>query len=237
MSYRHWFSFGSWSASVEASRARPELSAGFWLSEEGGVTLHVRCPFWLSLTVTPPWPWRAGWGFMRSTGAGIAWDGDIGGGSLRVWAEVGHDDSGPGRRGRRWSVDLVDVVLGHAKYEQVEHGVSPVMVEMPEGFYDARVTIARVRWKRPRWFARWYWRNSIEIAQGGLPFPGKGENSWDCDDDATHAVTFAVTREPASAYKTAHDAAMDALRTRAKRGGLNWKPARGWHPDVVARSA
>lgn len=58
-----------------------------------------------------------------------------------------------------------------------------VLVPMPEGAY--RGTIREQRFIRSYRFGITkaqvsYW---LEIERGGLPFSGKGENSWDCGDD------------------------------------------------------
>ena len=97
---------------------------------------------------------------------------------------------------------------------------------MPEGKYPAHVKRERRTWKRPRWFTplvRGYWDVDVE---SGIPVPGKGENSWDCDDDAIFASSFSVNKAE-TAYMAGKCVAMDALRpaigTRALVG-YRWRP-------------
>jgi hypothetical protein len=120
--------------------------------------------------------------------------------------------------GWRWSVDLRDAIFGRSVVEKRDAETSQVEVLMPEGRYPATVTVERWRWKRPRWpWARWYWRASIDIP-GGIGVAGKGENSWDCGDDATFGCTFAVRDDKPSAGAVAHDMAGSVMRGREKYG-------------------
>jgi hypothetical protein len=71
---------------------------------------------------------------------------------------------------------------------------------MPEGKYPAHVKRERRTWKRPRWFTplvREYWDVDVE---SGIRVPGKGENSWDCDDDAIFASSFSVNKAEARTW-------------------------------------
>lgn len=91
---------------------------------------------------------------------------------------------------------------------------------MPEHPYPATVRLFESTWKRPRWpFARRMVRAEIEV-EGGIPHPGKGENSWDCDDDATYSLTCQA--------RTAEDAVAklvgSVLRDRRNYGGRSWRP-------------
>jgi hypothetical protein len=54
-----------------------------------------------------------------------------------------------------------------------------------------------------------------------IPVPGKGENSWDCDDDASYGMTCAA-QTPAEAV--AHYSA-SIQRDRQRHGGNHWVPA------------
>lgn len=84
---------------------------------------------------------------------------------------------------RQGSIDFADVFLGRRKHhlETLKSGI-PVVIPMPEGNYQGVARIERRTWKRPRWFA--FSRVSTQIdCPNGIPFSGKGENSWDCGDD------------------------------------------------------
>lgn len=63
----------------------------------------------------------------------------------------------------------------------------PLLIPMPEGVYRAVAKIERRTWKRPLWFARV--RVSVDVTiPKGIPFQGKGENSWDCGDDGLYGI-------------------------------------------------
>lgn len=67
------------------------------------------------------------------------------------------------------------------KVETIQEGI-PVKIPMPEGVYDGVAKVERYTWKRPLWFARQRMDTYIQVERG-IPFQGKGENSWDCGDD------------------------------------------------------
>jgi hypothetical protein len=81
------------------------------------------------------------------------------------------------------SLNLPDLLLGKTRYQTVtlKAGI-PVKVPMPEGVYAGTAKIERATWKRPLWFARHRVSTWIDVPKG-VPFQGKGENSWDCGDD------------------------------------------------------
>jgi hypothetical protein len=58
-----------------------------------------------------------------------------------------------------------------------------VLIPMPEGCYRAVAKHEIATWRR-RFGIVWRRRDSWNIdIPGGIPFSGKGENSWDCGDD------------------------------------------------------
>jgi hypothetical protein len=74
-------------------------------------------------------------------------------------------------------------LLGKQRYaiETLREGI-PVVIPMPEGFYTGTAKVQRQTWKRPLWFQQTRISTYIDVPKG-IPFAGKGENSWDCDDD------------------------------------------------------
>lgn len=85
---------------------------------------------------------------------------------------------------RQGSINFKDLVLGRQQHEleTLKDGI-PVVIPMPEGNYHGIARIERRTWKRPRWFVP-LTRVSTQIdCPKGIPFGGKGENSWDCGDD------------------------------------------------------
>jgi hypothetical protein len=106
-------------------------------------------------------------------------------------------------------------------HEIVETG--PCVVPMPETTYPAQYRIERITHRHRRAFGRFRdrllgrrsWLRT-EIRPGTpIPVPGKGENSWDMDDDAIHSMSVAG----ASVENAVGQLVIDALRTRARYGG------------------
>lgn len=99
-----------------------------------------------------------------------------------------------------------------------------VVVPMPERSYRATATRS-VGYSRgtQRWpFGRKRFSSvSIDFLKGEqLPIPGKGENSWDCDEDAFFGSSVgAETIEEAIG-----ELVESALRRRRRYGGANWTP-------------
>jgi hypothetical protein len=116
---------------------------------------------------------------------------------INVW--IGRDRKTKEGFGFYVSVHYLDILLGRQKYSDVKIG-SPVDVEVvlhPDTTMLGRKYIARVQmvdasWKR----ARWPWTRTIRRAEieciPPIPEPGKGENSWDQDDDAVYSLTCAA---------------------------------------------
>lgn len=88
------------------------------------------------------------------------------------------------RKGK--TIHFPDLFLGKQKYINVE--VKPpqrVEIELDGRIYRGTAKFEHARWKRPLWFALEKDSTWIEMDRGhGLPHSGKGENSWDCGDDA-----------------------------------------------------
>lgn len=88
---------------------------------------------------------------------------------------------------RGLSLDIRRLVLGQRVYDAVELALVPCHVPMPEGEYPAVAKVQRVT----RGFARWFKHTAQEVTLNipkGIPFAGKGENSWDCGDDGLYGI-------------------------------------------------
>src|SRR5690606_25314615 len=71
-------------------------------------------------------------------------------------------------------------------------------------------------WKRPRWpFATRIRRVQIDMDKDEqIPVMGKGENSWDCGEDATYGITVAADTIEAGVAKLVES----ILRSRRRYG-------------------
>ena len=86
---------------------------------------------------------------------------------------------------RWWRQGHVDFarLLGKEHYTtETLQAKIPITIPMPEGNYQGEAKIERQTWKRTLWFRRVRVSTWIDVPRG-IPFSGKGENSWDCGDD------------------------------------------------------
>lgn len=88
-----------------------------------------------------------------------------------------------------------------------------VFVYLPEGKYRAKYVLSRRVVKQPDGSSRVYLCGEI-TPERPIPIPGKGENSWDLDDDAV----FAFTCLAQDASKLANRLATSVMRTRVRHG-------------------
>ena len=133
-----------------------------------------------------------------------------------------------------WWMRLKNRILGSVQIDKTTlRTYEDVELALPEGTYTGSVTFRRERVHRPRW--RTYRDDIIGEWEGEewLPFPGKGENSYDCGDDGfkehsttirryVHEESLAVDAEDVMRVVSSTIAAV--LRQRGRYGGPNWKP-------------
>lgn len=138
---------------------------------------------------------------------------------VKLWAPE-HEWSADQPKWMDWNFNPIDFILGANRYTHQSLETVEVEVPMPEGVYPAKVEVFESTWKRDRWpWPKRMVRTRIKPAKP-IPVPGKGENSWDCEDDAIWGQTSpASTPEAAVAALVA-----SAMETRAKHGGPNWQP-------------
>ena len=120
-----------------------------------------------------------------------------------------------------WSVDPAEVLFGKMQHSETVVSRTASVVPMPEGSYPCVVVMKAERWQRTRlpWASHTTTRAHVEIPKG-VPVPGKGENSWDIDDDAIFSQTApAKTIEEGIAHVVE-----SALKSRRRYGGsVNWQ--------------
>lgn len=122
---------------------------------------------------------------------------------------------------RRGSFHPVDFLLGRTVYHKRTVDERGVQIPMPERSYPATVELHEDTWTRPRWpFPRRILRATIECPDG-VPIPGKGTASYNCDEDATYSMTAPARNITEAVVKMV----ASATRDRINRGGANWRPA------------
>lgn len=137
---------------------------------------------------------------------------------FEIWNPEGHWSS---RQPKWWAFNFcpADFFLGRTQCTVRPVSEHDTVVPMPEANYPARVKIQERIWKRPRWFATKRLESEIDIPNG-VPIPGKGTMSYNCEDDAIHGS--------GGRYPTVESAVASvvesALERRKKYGGKNWRP-------------
>jgi hypothetical protein len=116
---------------------------------------------------------------------------------------------------------VVDWLLGEPRYQEELIIEQPCLIPMPEGSYQGTAKLYKSTWTRARWSSTILQRCTIDITNGGIPVPGKGENSWDCGDDAIHGLTCTAT----SIEDGVNKLVADAKETRERYGGSRWTPS------------
>lgn len=120
----------------------------------------------------------------------------------------------PKWRDGHWNV--FDSTLGRHRHSKIELSKTDVLIPMPERPYPATVTMFESTWRRQRFpFIRKSIRRAEVEIDGGIPFPGKGENAWDCGDDAVFSSTFPATTVEEAIGKVVSS----VMRDRRKNGG------------------
>lgn len=79
--------------------------------------------------------------------------------------------------------------LGRQRYNARTILETQAMVVLPEASYPVTVKLFESTWKRPRWpWIKRIMRADITSENGIPSHAGKGENSWDLDDDALYSL-------------------------------------------------
>lgn len=143
-----------------------------------------------------------------------------------IWWSIGHTSDAWSSSTPRWrhgSWNLADALLGKTKMSREVVAEREVDVPMPEGSYRWKVSLVEATETRPRWPwpSTWYLVEAKALEGQSIPCPGKGENAYDCDDDALSAVS-GEGRTIADAVTKVVGA---ALRNRLRYGGsLTFQP-------------
>lgn len=138
-----------------------------------------------------------------------------------LWVDP-HSWSSKTPKWRDGNFNFVDFVLGRRDCTHTLIEERDVLIPMPEKAYPATAKLENWVWRRPRWFAKRLKRVTIDVP-GGIPKAGKGENSWDCGDDATFGLT---TGECNSIPDGVGHLVTIMLKDRVKYGGWSdwsWK--------------
>jgi hypothetical protein len=114
-----------------------------------------------------------------------------------------------------FSFDVMKV-FGKVNYSEQTIEERQITIPMPEKAYNATARLFVSVWKRPLGFERRLKRIEIKIPDG-IPFEGKGENSWDLGQDATFGITCPANSIPEGVGHLVGS----VLKDRVKNGGWN----------------
>lgn len=203
-----------------------------------GASLFVSCTGIVSPRLLPgdrpipgserPAPWRGEGAVYFQTTPGREFGVSFHGGRIwiKIWQRGDGAWSNTDPRWQSFSLDPLDLLLGKLEIESTEEELGPVRIPMPEGVYGARARLIRITHRRGLWKKHW-WRIGFDEIEGPggekcVPYPGKGENSWDCGQDGAFgmSVPAGIELPEAIGYFVG-----DILRTRLKRtGSMFWTP-------------
>lgn len=214
---------------VSWSLLHRQPSLGFSLDKGGDsggeLTFSLRVPragVYLSVELPRHWRKRFGLGGYEEREIGVRFhDGTL---WFSLWNDPHDCDyrapfSDPRSRSRQPVLHLTDLIFGKAKHHTEDLERFEGTLNLDAGYpITARRFVSE--WRRSRWpLPRRVMRVEIEIP-GGIPIPGKGENGWDCEDDAIYGRTAPATTIEEAARKLV----ADVEQTRRKRGGRGWTP-------------
>lgn len=202
-------------------------SIGIGGDMEDGFKAHIALPLLsLCFAISLPFAWFKAWAYVNDNrNADIRmFDGTI---WISLWANemcqrYGKDVSFWHPDKRRITLRVDDWLMGTRTHTSREIEKAAVLVPMPERSYRWTASLHAGEWGRSRWpFKMRLLTVKLDCAEGEqIPVPGKGENSWDCGQDATYSMSCAA--------RTVEDGigalVASAMRTRAERGGRNWAP-------------
>jgi hypothetical protein len=107
-----------------------------------------------------------------------------------LWWRVWSDPTSWSEKRLRWrdgNLCLANLFFGQQSFTRIPIGAPvPVVVPMPERSYEGTVQLEELVLRRPRWFTQRVRSAKVEMREP-IPVPGKGENSWDCDEDAIYS--------------------------------------------------
>lgn len=236
---RWWLYLGKRTISAEwylLNKAKSHLSAKMEFGHgdgDDGIMFHVAIPWLFSVFISldgvfgrifryPNEPRETGVAFHN----GSFW--------LYPFSKTNSWQKKDGWFSKNHSFDPMEFVCGRWNYTE-EHVTpwSPIVVGMPEGTYKGKVKLYIGTWKN-RFRTRRVPRAEIDMEEG-IPFPGKGENSWDCDENCTWGLTCAAKSEE-EAIASIIEGVLRNRRVYGSRGSVsNYTPTRKFVRNEVGK--
>lgn len=125
------------------------------------------------------------------------------------------------------TVNFRRLIFGKTRYDSREIGKYRGIVSMPEGDYPCAVTLSESSWHSDRPLLGRFVSKSLTRAEvepdRPIPHPGKGESSYDLDEDALYSLST-----PCDTIREALESTRDTvMRQRERYGGPDWRPEKG----------
>lgn len=137
------------------------------------------------------------------------------------FSTIPHEWSSDTPKWRHGRFDPADFVLGKQVHKLETLGEPTThQIRLPDGVHELKIQHERRTWKRPRW-PKALVKECFDVdCIAGCPIPGKGDNGWDCGDDAIYGTGFSV----ATAEEAAERFAQKVMEIRTQRESKNWMP-------------
>lgn len=223
---RSWLWFGNNNIGLEWTFFRHSSTGiSFSLGGEDELNFSIRANrlfgLYFSLNKLLPRKWTRNlkwwdWSWGREFGISIH-DGII-------WFNIFNDTTGWSSQ-KSWqdfNFHYIDFLLGRPLSFKKLLDTGTITIAFLEGNYQIDYKKELRRWWRPRWpFGQKTWiAFDLNMDGNPIPVPGKGENSYDIDDDAIYSMYVgADTLQEAIGKLT-----QSVYRDRLRYGGKNWKP-------------
>jgi len=225
---RNWLHIGKRTINAEWSffhkcRSHPALKMEFGGGDgDDGLMFHVAIPYLFSIFLSVDCVFgKLFWGDVETRETGIAFH------NGSFWFYPFSKTMSWSSRDPWWrkshSFSPAEFICGRNKYsEENDQGWQPIEITMPEGKYKGKLRLYTGAWKN-RFRTMRISRAEIDMEEG-IPFPGKGESSWDCGEDATYGMTCPA-RDEAEAIAAMIESVLSRRRKYGSRNCLfNYKP-------------
>lgn len=150
-----------------------------------------------------------------------------------LWWEIWRDSSSWDSGTPKWRSGVfhpLDALFGRMVHEEKICCHNLGQLNMPEMAYQVLIEWSDITRYRKRWkawpFLEKYQRSDL-VPQFPIPHPGKGENSYDCGEDAT----FSMSCQADSNYDALNKLYNSVMRSRERHG--NCSDPMAWRPEEV----
>lgn len=192
------------------------------------VNIHSRTLYKLASRAAKLWPSAPNEGNYVTRSVELS----VHGGAIR-WSVWSPRDSWSSQT-PKWREGSWHPLGHHQRQSETELERREVTVLMPERAYKGTAVLSRTTWgfeRLPRMFDGQGHTVKIDMHEGeAIPHPGKGENSWDCGEDAT----FGTSGPARSIEEAVGKLQGSVMERRRKYGGRDWVPEAHRAPAVVA---